>query len=188
MSGQNEVIDLTCGHQRHVGNGIAAMISAGHIDTLWCHDCAADRPIGPTASAAETSDVEYPPLESITAETAELAAIRDAHPVTESRRCGNRISEPINPPPGPPSPPIWCARPADGHDPDGCTTYDGRRLSGWAWGGLTIEVHPPVVTYRCETCRSEQDHRSPAPCATLTALARVTPPGSHETPGGEDRG
>lgn len=40
------VLDLTCGHQRHVDPGIARMIAAGHIGTLWCHVCAGERPLG----------------------------------------------------------------------------------------------------------------------------------------------
>lgn len=100
------------------------------------------------------------------AETAQM--IRAAHPVTETRRCGNRLDEPIDPPPGPPNPPVWCNLPADGHGIDQCRTYSGARLIAFARIG--IEVRPPVVTYRCETCRTPQDHKSPTPCATLAIL------------------
>ena len=110
---------------------------------------------------------------------AALGVLRAAHPVSQTRRCGNRLAEPVDPPPGPPAPPIWCNRAAN-HDGE-CVTYDGRRLSGFVRAGLGIEERPPVVSYRCETCRTQQEHRSPDPCDTLRLLTRVLPPASTDS-------
>ena len=92
-----------------------------------------------------------------------LRPVRAAHPVTEARRCGARLAAPVDPPPGPVSPPIWCALPDDGHDRH--RTYDGRWLDLFS---RPIEERPPVITYRCEACGVSG--RTPAPCPTLAAI------------------
>jgi hypothetical protein len=36
-------VPLACGHSRHVDAGIAKLIAAGVIDSLWCITCSGDR-------------------------------------------------------------------------------------------------------------------------------------------------